>query len=99
MIIISKQKKRYVGKIGWCNNSDLNISKPKGHYVIITNYSGKKCDVHTITSLEDTKKNLDSKKMKQLRKGNIYPIPCYDTNFTKWSGITKDPIKNIDLSN
>ncbi|MBO5357335.1 MAG: hypothetical protein J6A95_06150 [Clostridia bacterium] len=95
---MGKQKKRYVGKVGYCDNVHLNINKPAGHYVYISKYNGNKCDVHTITSLEDDKRKLNKKRIAHVRKGNIYPIPKYDTNLPKWSGITKHPIKNVELS-
>lgn len=34
--------------------------------------------------------------MRAIRNGNLYPIPIYQSNFKRWSGITKKPIKNID---
>ena len=41
---------------------------------------------------------LDPKKLKAIRKGNLYPIPRFEANFGKWSGITRHPIKDIDKS-
>ena len=33
-----------------------------------------------------------------MRKGNTYPIPKKDANFSLWSGVTKTPIKNVPIS-
>ena len=30
--------------------------------------------------------------MIQVRKGNIYPIPVTDCNFTKWTGLNKNSV-------
>ena len=57
---------------------------------------------HTIPIVIDTRGNiryLDEKKLKALRNGNLYSIPKFDSNFPRWSGITKTPIRNIDESN
>ncbi len=96
---MSKLKKRYVGKIGYCDNVDLGINKPKGHYVYIRKYyKNGTCDVNTITSLEDHKGNFLLSKIDHVRKGNTYSIPKYDSNFTRWSGVNKTPIKGIPIT-
>lgn len=87
-------------KIGYCNNKALRINKPGGHYVYIRklNKNGT-CDVNVVTSLEDKNSRFDLKKLKQVKRGNTYAIPKYDTNFSRWSGINKVPIKNVKLNN
>lgn len=87
-------------KIGYCENKYLKGikgDKNNGHYVYIrqVNKDGT-CDVNIITSLEDKNKNITSSKIKQVKKGNTYPIPFYDANFTRWSGVNKTPIKNVE---
>lgn len=87
-------------KIGYCRNKHLKGvkgKKNKGHYVYIrqVNVDGT-CDVNVITSLEDKDKNITPSKIKQVRRGNTYPIPYYDANFTRWSGVNKTPIKNVN---
>lgn len=85
-------------KIGYCKNSNLDGLKhlAGGHYVYIrkVNKNGT-CDVNTITSLEDKNGRFDIKKLSHIRKGNTYSIPIYDANFSRWSGVTKTPIKNV----
>ena len=85
-------------KIGYVDNRYLGINKPKGHYVYIrqVNKDGT-CDVNVITSLESGPNIYNSKKLYHVRKGNTYPIPVYDSNFKKWSGVTKTPIKNVQI--
>lgn len=88
-------------KIGFCRNKYLkgleNISG--GHYVYINsvNKNGT-CNVNVITSLETSKENYSVNKLKQVRKGNTYAIPCYEANFKKWSGITKNSINNVEIN-
>ena len=97
---MSKRKKSFVGKIGYCENINLpgvNVSTG-GHYVYIKKIDGKKCDVNVISSLEDNKGVVNSSRLKQVRKGNIYPIPIYDANFIRWSGIGGNTIKNVNIS-
>lgn len=91
-------KKTIKNKIGYVDNKYLGINKPKGHYVYIrkVNNDGT-CDVNVVTSLEDRNARLDFKKIKQVKKGNTYPIPKYDTNFSRWSGINKKPISNVPI--
>lgn len=87
-------------KIGYCDNRFLGINKLGGHYVYIrkVNNNGT-CDVNVVTSLEDKNSRFDLKKLKQVKRGNTYAIPKYDTNFSRWSGINKIPIKNVKLNN
>ena len=86
-------------KIGYVDNKYLGINKPKGHYVYIrkVNKNGT-CDVNVVTSLEDKNAKFDFNKIKQVKKGNTYPIPKYDTNFSRWSGINKKPISNVPIN-
>lgn len=93
---MSRQKKNYVGKIGYCDNATLGIKgadgKPirGGHYVYIRDMRGNKCDVNIITSLEDRKQNLYDYKIQKVRKGFLYPVPKNDANFNQWSAINLD---------
>lgn len=86
-------------KIAYIDNKYLGINKPKGHYVYIrkVNKNGT-CDVNVVTSLEDKNAKFDFNKIKQVKKGNTYPIPKYDTNFSRWSGINKKPISNVPIN-
>ena len=74
--------------------------KDKYNVYTITSIENDKCDKkHTIPLEIDKHKNiryLDPNKIRALRNGNLYAIPYYQTNLPKWSGITKNPIKNID---
>lgn len=92
---------RIKNKIGFCYNSNLKgLQHLKGgHYVYIRNvHKNGTCDVNVVTSLEDRNRNADVSKLKQVRKGNTYAIPKYDTNFSRWSGINKNPIRNVRIS-
>lgn len=91
-------KKTIKNKIGYVDNKYLGINRPKGHYVYIckVNNDGT-CDVNVVTSLEDRNHRYDFEKIKQVRKGNTYPLPHYDTNFVRWSGVTHKPIKNVPI--
>lgn len=95
---MSKYKKKHVGKIAYCDNTDLGIGNSGGHYVYIRKVDGRKCDVNVITSLENHKGKFDYSKIAHVRKGNTYPIPKRDANFTLWSGVNKTPIKNVPIS-
>ncbi len=83
-------------KVAYIDNKYLGINKPKGHYVYIrkVNKNGT-CDVNVVTSLEDKNGRFNIKKLAHVRKGNTYSIPIYDANFSRWSGVTKTPIKNV----
>lgn len=93
---MSRQKKTYVGKIGYCDNRALGLvgkdGKPLrgGHYVYIRKMHGNRCDVNVITSLEDRKQNLYDYKIQKVRKGYLYPVPKDDANFNQWSAINLD---------
>lgn len=98
---MSKIKKKYVGKVGYCDNINLKGLQhlTGGHYVYIRKYyNNGTCDVNTITSLEDNKGNLNLSKLEHVKKGNTYCIPKYDSNFTRWSGVNKTPIKGVPIS-
>lgn len=87
-------------KIGYCDNKDLKgLEKiPGGHYVYIREvHKDGTCDVNIVTSLEGKDKLVDLKKIKRVRNGNTYPLPKNDATFTRWSGINKDLIKNVDI--
>ena len=84
------QGKRYVGKIGWCENADLKINKPSGHYVYIRGYNGNTCTVSTFTSLEDSNRKIHTKRMQYIRNGNVYPIPKKDASFSRWTGLNQN---------
>jgi hypothetical protein len=95
---MSKNKKSLVGKIGYCDNANLGIPKPGGHYVYIRELNGGKCDVNVVTSLEYTSNNFNTNRITNIKKGNTYAIPFKDANFTKWSGINHTPIQNVKIS-
>lgn len=60
---MSKDKRRYVGKIGYCNNATLGLKdtygKPLkgGHYVYIREVYNDRCNVNVITSLETVRRD------------------------------------------
>lgn len=88
-------------KVGYCSNKDLRIKSKtsKGHYVYIREvHKDGTCDVNTITSLEDKNGHFNLSRFKQVKKGNTYPLPQTDTNFSRWSGINKVPIKNVNIN-
>ncbi|MCM1556210.1 MAG: hypothetical protein NC087_01610 [Anaeroplasma bactoclasticum] len=95
--------KKVVNKIGFVLNKDLpNInSKKGGHYVYIREYDKKtkKCVVNTITSLEDKRFIAKRQRLYEVRNGNIYSIPKKDITLPLWSGVSANPIKNVDISN
>ena len=98
-------QKRYVGKIGFCDNSVLNITdkdgKPikGGHYVYIREVNGNTCNVNVITSLENKNEFFQMEKLKKVKRGMLYPIPKDDANFAQWSAVNLDGNKNnIPLS-
>lgn len=97
---MSKKKHEIVGKIGYCENKDLpgmeNI--PGGHYVYVKRMDGLHCDLNIITSLEDKNRFVIPKKILQVKKGNTYPIPIYDSNFNRWSGVNLDTVKGVPVS-
>lgn len=70
-MIMSRQKKTYVGKIGYCDNKALGLTdkngKPLkgGHYVYIREMQGaNKCNVNVITSLERVRRDTKGKPLK-----------------------------------
>jgi hypothetical protein len=94
--------KKVIGKIGYCDNKNLNGLKTLngGHYVYIRSINKETglCAVNTVTSLEADKECYKHNKLRHVRKGNIYSIPVYDANFTRWSGITKSPIRDVKIT-
>ncbi|MDR2090934.1 MAG: hypothetical protein LBP62_04700 [Clostridiales bacterium] len=96
---MSKFKRSIVGKIGFCKNKDLGINKKGGHYVYIRDFFGDKCNVNVVTSLENKNEHLKTNRVLNIKKGYTYPIPLSDSNFTLWSGINYDTIKNVKTSN
>ncbi len=89
---------KHVEKIRWCNNHFLRIKdefgqiKPGGHYVFVRkkNKNGS-YSVSTFTSLDD-KGVFKDNQLIQVRKGNIYPIPVKDANFSNWTGLNRNSI-------
>lgn len=92
---MSKRKQSLVGKIGFCLNRDLGLKDRNGnflsggHYVYIRQVNGNRCNVHTITSLEDNGE-YDTDKIRKVRAGFLYPVPKKDANFPKWSAVNLD---------
>ena len=89
------------GKIGYINNKNLpKMSKLKGgHYVYINSLNNDgTCNVNVVTSLEKKEKEFTYNKINHLRNGVTYCIPKHDGNFTKWSGINLNTIKNVKLT-
>ncbi len=101
----NRRKKTYVGKIAFCDNSDLGFVDAQGvpfkggHYVYVRKVNGNKCDVNIITSLEDKNAVINSQRIDKVRKGYLYPIPKSDANFNQWSAVNLDGnIKSVNLS-
>lgn len=94
----TRMGKSIKNKIGYVDNKYLGINRPKGHYVYIRKINNDEtCDVNVVTSLENIEHRYDLAKIKQVKKGNTYPLPKYDTNFSRWSGINKKPILNVPI--
>lgn len=85
------KKTSYKGKIGYCDNISLGILKSGGHYVYVREDKNGKCKVNVVTSLEDIKGSINIKRIIDIRKGYVYPIPKNDSNLTRWSGISNNP--------
>lgn len=98
-------KKKYLGKIGYCDNSVLGITnkagKPinGGHYVYIREINGNMCNVNVITSLENKQGSFDNFKIGKVKRGYLYPVPKDDANFSQWSAVNLDGnINGVPLS-
>ena len=90
-----------VGKIGFCLDKDLGITRldnkdSKGHFVYIHDIDkNNKCTVSTFISLLNSDGSV---KVNQIHNGLVLPIPKYSTSsFKKFTGLQKDKIKNIDV--
>lgn len=87
--------------VGYCDNKNLKGLEHihGGHYVYIRkdNKNGT-CDVNVVTSLEDKNANFNFSKLKQVKKGNTYPITKVDSTFSRWSGINKGVIHNVPVN-
>lgn len=96
-------KNKIVNKIGYIENIHLpTLRKVRGgHYVYIREYNKTtgKCVVNTITSLEDKNHCYKAHRIKEVRNGNIYSVPKKDITLPLWSGISCNPIKNVDIRN
>lgn len=100
--------KSFKGKVGFVRNSDLDIPKRGGHYVLIEEKKGNVASVHVITSLgtyDNVKQRINIPKRKQKRlyrvaKGEYYAIPAKETDLPYWSAIHSDakivPFKSIN---
>ena len=102
---MSKDKRRYVGKIGYCDNAALGIKdihgKPQkgGHYVYIREVYDDRCNVNVITSLEDKRGFFYFSKLRKVKYGMLYPVPQDDANFTRWSAVNLDGnIKGVKIA-
>lgn len=100
---MKKDEKDLKYKIGYCKNKFLkgvNGDKEKGHYVIIRKINNDgTCDVNTFTSLEFYDRAFKNDRLSQVRKGNTYSIPYYDSNFPLWTGVSTNIIKNVEIKN
>ena len=106
---MSRQKKTYVGKIGYCDNKSLGLTDKYGnplkggHYVYIRKMDGNKCNVNVITSLEDKNEWYQMEKLNKVKRGMLYPVPKDDANFSRWSAINLDGningVKITDIKN
>lgn len=90
-------------RVGFIKNNKLGIDKEGGHYVYINkvNKDRKSVNVNVITSLDINKKDnskFQINKIDKIRKGYIFPLIKHKgNNFTKWSGINKNSIKNVKV--
>jgi hypothetical protein len=97
---VKKDYSWVVGKVGYCRDVDLGLKGDGGHYVYIRDVGlDYKCNVNVVTSLERGKKKYDLKHIGHVRSGYTYAIPKYDANFAEWSGLKKDVISDVDISN
>ena len=102
---MSKDKRRYVGKIGACNNAVLGLRDKFGrikrgwHCVYIREVKGDRCDVNVITSLETRDGWYKVDKLTKVKRGYLYPIPKNDADFPLWSAINLDGnIKGVKIT-
>ncbi len=95
---MSRKKKNnpLVGKIGWCDASTLGLSR--GHFVFIRRVYGNKCSINTFTSLKTNNGLFKYNKMPDIESGKIYPIPTKDVSLPRFSGIHKNSITNVPIS-
>ena len=101
---MGREKKGFVGKVGYCTNRVLGIRNHNGgysggHYVYIRKYKNGKCDLNVITSLENLNGHYQAEKINKVKRGYLYPIPKKDGNFTQWSAINLDGnVRGIDIN-
>lgn len=90
-----------VGKIGFCLDKDLDISRSdskdsKGHFVYIHSIDkDNKCTVSTFVSMYNSDGSV---KASQIYNGLVLPIPRYaSSSFKQFTGLQKQRIKNINV--
>ena len=95
-----RERRQYKGKIGYCDNKYLPLAQSVsgGHYVYIRDVRNGLADVHVITSLEDVRSSkpvFNNQKIGKIKRGQVYPIPKRDANFTRWSGIDRTLLRGV----
>lgn len=96
-----KHKKNYIviDKIAKINTSDLPIpvtdNTPDEHFVYVRSYNRRKKQyrVQICTHLDKKVGNRfvnEDKRIREIKFGNIYPLPIGSTNFPLWTGIKKE---------
>lgn len=85
-----------VGKVGWCDGKTLGLST--GHYVFIRRVYGNKCSVNTFTSIGVVSGGYKINKVQKIETGVIYPIPKKDLSLPRFSGVHKNVITNVPIS-
>lgn len=89
-----------IGSIGFCLNKNLSglNELSGGHYVYVNKINNDgTADVYVITSLEKEPNIFTQRKIMRVKHGFTYAIPYKDANFSKWSGINLNLIKNVNL--
>lgn len=93
---MSKKKNHpLVGKVGWCDKDTLGLNT--GHYVFIRRVYGNKCSVNTFTSIKTRDGHYDTRKLKSVERGSVYPIPNKDTTLPRFGGVHNKVITNIPI--
>lgn len=88
-------RKKYQGKIAWCDNKyfkDKKLKKkPGGHYVYIRSIDAKGyCTVSTFVSMADRSGIIKQDNVERARDGELYSFPVFDSTFPRWTALNKN---------
>ena len=97
---MSKKNIIKINKVAKIATADLPIpqhpKQPKMHFVFVRDYdtSTQTYNVNICTHLDkwnpvSRQNELNIPQLRQVRKGNVYPIPYNRSTFPKWTGIKK----------